>query len=239
MRSSERTCASELKRIQAKSGRTLIYVTHDQIEAMTMATMSACSTRGDWCSSVRRGPSMKSPSASMPATRLGQPRINVLPADLFAGAPAGAKSIGLRPEHIVQGDGEEALVKRSSISATRLACTSLSSGNDLITVTDAHTPLKGADHSDPTVAPLYFRRGGHAFSLRRFLWLNSSTSAKTSSQRRSMRAVSFGGALTRLDGYPHIRVVKRSDWDKSRVAIVSGGGSGHEPAMSVCRARVC
>lgn len=39
-----------------------------------------------------------------------------------------------------------------------------------------------------------------------------------------------GGALTRLDGYPHIRVVKRSDWDKSKVAIVSGGGSGHEPA---------
>ncbi|PWK76846.1 dihydroxyacetone kinase subunit DhaK [Aminobacter sp. AP02] len=39
-----------------------------------------------------------------------------------------------------------------------------------------------------------------------------------------------GGALTRLDGYPHIRVVLRSDWDKSKVALVSGGGSGHEPA---------
>ena len=39
-----------------------------------------------------------------------------------------------------------------------------------------------------------------------------------------------GGALTRLDGYPHIRVVLRSDWDRSKVAIVSGGGSGHEPA---------
>ncbi|QEW18014.1 Dihydroxyacetone kinase [Marinibacterium anthonyi] len=39
-----------------------------------------------------------------------------------------------------------------------------------------------------------------------------------------------GGALCRLDGYPHIRVVLRSDWDKSRVALVSGGGSGHEPA---------
>lgn len=38
------------------------------------------------------------------------------------------------------------------------------------------------------------------------------------------------GALSRLDGYPHIRVVVRSDWDKSKVAIVSGGGSGHEPA---------
>ncbi len=39
-----------------------------------------------------------------------------------------------------------------------------------------------------------------------------------------------GGTLTRLDGYPHIRVVVRSDWDKSKVALVSGGGSGHEPA---------
>jgi dihydroxyacetone kinase len=39
-----------------------------------------------------------------------------------------------------------------------------------------------------------------------------------------------GGRLARLDGYPHIRVVVRSDWDKSRVALVSGGGSGHEPA---------
>jgi dihydroxyacetone kinase len=36
--------------------------------------------------------------------------------------------------------------------------------------------------------------------------------------------------LARLDGYPHIRVVVRSDWDKSKVALVSGGGSGHEPA---------
>ena len=42
--------------------------------------------------------------------------------------------------------------------------------------------------------------------------------------------VASGGALTRLDGYPHIRVVVRSDWDKSKVALVSGGGSGHEPA---------
>ncbi len=39
-----------------------------------------------------------------------------------------------------------------------------------------------------------------------------------------------GGALVRLDGYPHIKVVCRADWDKSRVALISGGGSGHEPA---------
>ena len=39
-----------------------------------------------------------------------------------------------------------------------------------------------------------------------------------------------GGRLARLDGYPHIKVVLRTDWDKSRVALVSGGGSGHEPS---------
>jgi len=39
-----------------------------------------------------------------------------------------------------------------------------------------------------------------------------------------------GGKLCRLDGYPHIKVVYRTDWDKSKVALVSGGGSGHEPA---------
>ncbi|MBE0454586.1 dihydroxyacetone kinase subunit DhaK [Roseovarius autotrophicus] len=39
-----------------------------------------------------------------------------------------------------------------------------------------------------------------------------------------------GGRLARLDGYPHIKVVMRTDWDRSRVALISGGGSGHEPS---------
>ena len=39
-----------------------------------------------------------------------------------------------------------------------------------------------------------------------------------------------GGRLARLDGYPHVKVVVRTDWDRSKVALVSGGGSGHEPS---------
>ncbi|MFH6785303.1 MULTISPECIES: dihydroxyacetone kinase subunit DhaK [Methylobacterium] len=39
-----------------------------------------------------------------------------------------------------------------------------------------------------------------------------------------------GGRLARLDGDPSIRVVLRADWSLDRVAVVSGGGSGHEPA---------
>ncbi|ACU62026.1 dihydroxyacetone kinase subunit DhaK [Chitinophaga pinensis] len=36
--------------------------------------------------------------------------------------------------------------------------------------------------------------------------------------------------LAKLDSFPQVRVVVRKDWDKSKVAVISGGGSGHEPA---------
>ena len=42
--------------------------------------------------------------------------------------------------------------------------------------------------------------------------------------------LSVQARLARLDGYPHIKVVCRTDHKPSRVALVSGGGSGHEPA---------
>lgn len=41
---------------------------------------------------------------------------------------------------------------------------------------------------------------------------------------------SVPGTLARLDSYPDIKVVVRADWDKSRVAVISGGGAGHEPS---------
>ncbi|WP_182418808.1 dihydroxyacetone kinase subunit DhaK [Bartonella sp. HY038] len=41
---------------------------------------------------------------------------------------------------------------------------------------------------------------------------------------------SAGTNLTRLDAFPEIKVVIRADWQKDKVAVISGGGSGHEPA---------
>jgi dihydroxyacetone kinase len=38
------------------------------------------------------------------------------------------------------------------------------------------------------------------------------------------------GKLARLDGYPAIKVLLRTDGDRTQVALVSGGGAGHEPA---------
>lgn len=42
--------------------------------------------------------------------------------------------------------------------------------------------------------------------------------------------VASNDKLALLDSFPKVKVVVRKDWDKSKVAIISGGGSGHEPA---------
>lgn len=135
----------ELKSIQANSGATLLYVTHDQIEAMTMATHVGVLDQGRL---VQFGPPREiyeDPVSIYAAGRLGQPRINVLPADVFGSAPANAAFIGLRPEQVRQGEGQESFVQRVEHlgDQTRLHLTVKS--HDLITVTDAHTTLDAGD----------------------------------------------------------------------------------------------
>lgn len=151
----------ELKSIQTNFGATLLYVTHDQIEAMTMATHVGVLDQGEL---LQFGPPREiyeNPVSIYAASRLGQPRINILPADLFAGAPAGAKSIGMRPEQIIQGHGEASTVVRVEHlgDQTRLHLTY--KNHDLITVTDAHTTLKNGDtlKIQPTNA-FYFDSNG-------------------------------------------------------------------------------
>lgn len=135
----------ELKSIQADSGATLLYVTHDQIEAMTMATHVGVLDQGRLVQFGAPREIYEDPVSIYAASRLGLPRINVLPADVFAGAPSGATQIGLRPEQIIQGEGEESFVQRVEHlgDQTRLHLTFKS--HDLITVTDAHTELKTGD----------------------------------------------------------------------------------------------
>ncbi|KQV37653.1 MULTISPECIES: ABC transporter ATP-binding protein [unclassified Rhizobium] len=151
----------ELKNIQAKSGATLLYVTHDQIEAMTMATHVGVLHEGKVVQFGSPREIYEQPISIYAATRLGQPRINVLPADLFPAAPANAKSIGLRPEHIHQGEGQNATVMRVEHLGDQTRLHLSFKTHNLITVTDAHTEFKGGE----TVKiqprkPLYFDAAG-------------------------------------------------------------------------------
>jgi len=102
----------ELKRIQSELGSTLLYVTHDQIEAMTMATHIGVLQEGRLVQFGSPREIYENPNSIYVASRLGLPRINILPADLFNTPSNGVTQIGLRPEHVQYGDGQEAAVKR-------------------------------------------------------------------------------------------------------------------------------
>lgn len=151
----------ELKRIQADSGATLLYVTHDQIEAMTMATHVGVLHHGKLVQFGSPREVYENPVSVYAATRLGQPRINFLPAELFPGAPGGAVSIGLRPEHIAQGLGEDSLVTRVEHLGDQTRLHLSFRNHDLVTVTDAHTGLRSGDivKIQPD-KPLYFDADG-------------------------------------------------------------------------------
>jgi len=92
----------ELKRIQADLGSTVLFVTHDQIEALTMADRIGVLDHGRLVQLGSPRRIYEDPDSIYVATRLGQPSINLVPEGLLpAGAPpAGAKIVGLRTENI-------------------------------------------------------------------------------------------------------------------------------------------
>ena len=151
----------ELKRIQANLGATLLYVTHDQIEAMTMATHVGVLDHGKLVQFGTPREIYEDPVSLYVAGRLGLPRINTLPADLFEGAPAGATTIGLRPEHIAEGAGQDSIVNQVEFLGDQTRLHLKLGDYDLVSVTDPHTNLRPGD----TVAirpenPLYFDAAG-------------------------------------------------------------------------------
>jgi len=92
----------ELKRIQSELGATMLYVTHDQIEAMTMADRIGILADGVLVQIGTPRTIYSEPANLHVAARLGQPAINLLPTGLLpdGGAPAGTKTIGARTEHL-------------------------------------------------------------------------------------------------------------------------------------------
>jgi len=135
----------ELKNIQSNLGATLLYVTHDQIEAMTMATHIGVLDEGKLIQFGSPREIYENPISIYSASRLGQPRINILPAEIFDESPKNAKFIGLRPEQIFQGKGHDSLVTRVEHLGDQTRLHLSFKNHDLITVTDAHTPLSSGD----------------------------------------------------------------------------------------------
>ncbi len=92
----------ELKRIQQDLGATILYVTHDQIEAMTMANRIGVIDKGRLIQVGSPRQIYEDPVTIYVAQRFGQPQINLLPAGLLPNGalPKGAVTVGARTEHL-------------------------------------------------------------------------------------------------------------------------------------------
>lgn len=92
----------ELKRIQRDLGATILYVTHDQLEAMTLADRIGVLSEGELVQLGTPREVYESPRNVYVARRLGSPQINLLDLDLLpvAHTPNGTASVGVRPEDV-------------------------------------------------------------------------------------------------------------------------------------------
>ena len=103
----------ELKRIQRDLGATILYVTHDQLEAMTLADRIGVLREGELVQIGEPREVYEKPESVYVAQRLGSPQINLLPPGLVevAVVPPGAETLGVRPEDITLGQAGGALAK--------------------------------------------------------------------------------------------------------------------------------
>jgi multiple sugar transport system ATP-binding protein len=157
----------ELKRIQADLGATILYVTHDQTEAMTMATEIGVLSSGRLVQFADPRRIYTDPEDVYVATRLGSPRINLLPASAFraAGAPPLAETIGVRTEHVALlpavGDGLAGQILRIEHLGDQSHLHVSVAGRQLTVLGDPHSKLKAGDTVGVRLMdPLYFDAGG-------------------------------------------------------------------------------
>jgi multiple sugar transport system ATP-binding protein len=160
----------ELKRIQREMGTTILYVTHDQIEGMTMADRIGVMSEGALVQLGTPREVYERPNTAYVAGRLGNPVINVVPAELLgAAAPSRARTIGLRTEHIRilpgEGPGPRALVHRVEHLGDQNHVHLRLATHSLVTLADPAQPLKAGDQvSLEFDSPLYFDQAGNRIS---------------------------------------------------------------------------
>ena len=109
----------EIARLHERLGNTMIYVTHDQVEAMTLADKIVVLRDGRIEQVGSPIELYERPANAFVAQFIGSPKMNFFKtADLTTNAatvlgkeiPAG-QQVGLRPEHLVPADGAKAVVE--------------------------------------------------------------------------------------------------------------------------------
>jgi ABC-type sugar transport system ATPase subunit len=122
---------AELRELHQRLGATMVYVTHDQVEAMTLADKIVVLRAGRIEQVGTPQALYEAPANVFVAGFIGSPRMNFIPAatarlaaSLAAAVPAQAQQVGIRPEHwlpAAAGDGLALQVKGTEyLGAQRL-----------------------------------------------------------------------------------------------------------------------
>jgi glycerol transport system ATP-binding protein len=90
----------KLKQIHHELKLTLVYVTHDQVEALTFADQVVVMTRGRAVQIGSADALFERPQHRFVGHFIGSPGMNFLPASVAAQAPPRAASLGIRPEYV-------------------------------------------------------------------------------------------------------------------------------------------
>jgi ABC-type sugar transport system ATPase subunit len=98
---------AELKSLHAELGRTMVYVTHDQIEALTLGDRIAVLERGLVAQVGTPDEIYRRPADRFVASFVGSPQMNFLSAEAAKRFGLGSDGeVGVRPEHVRVGEGE-------------------------------------------------------------------------------------------------------------------------------------
>ena len=101
---------SELRELHARLQATMVYVTHDQVEAMTLADRIVVLRAGKIEQVGTPLALYNQPANVFVAGFIGSPRMNFIPAELLRQSapalvqPAHSHTVGLRPEHVLVND---------------------------------------------------------------------------------------------------------------------------------------
>jgi multiple sugar transport system ATP-binding protein len=91
---------AEIMRLQDRLGTTTIYVTHDQVEAMTMGDRIAIMRSGVLQQVGAPEDLYTHPVNVFVARFIGSPAMNVVPASIVGGSGTSGQLVGFRPEHV-------------------------------------------------------------------------------------------------------------------------------------------
>ena len=164
----------ELKRIQSVMGATVLYVTHDQTEAMTLATRIGVMKEGHLVQVGTPREIYTDPANLYVASRLGTPSINILPRASFdlPHLPDNIYSLGVRTENVKINTGNSGALSGKVNRVEHLGDQDYLhvtvNGQELITLSNPDDNLSAGNQIFlELLDPLYFDKDGNRVGFER------------------------------------------------------------------------